>query len=203
MNYLTTKAVLDQVFSRIKDNSTALRVKMLAWLNSVMQDVINERAWVFLEKSASLTLVDNSVDLPADFGRETFLKNGIYVFTVSDRLSSEQAALVDSAGGEPFGYTLDTTSLTVHPSADGTLELHYVASFPAAWYSDGVDPTLFPIEFMPLFERYLLTCFYEYDVDESRWGSAAALDRRQLRTLKVLDNQRRPLPQLSSKGFVR
>ena len=201
MTYLSTKGVIDRVFTRIKDNSATLRVKMLAWLNSAMQDVVNERAWLFLEKTVTLPLVGSSVTLPTDFGRETFIKVGTSCLTVGDRLTPEEAEQVDDAGGEPFGYTVGPTTITIHPSTTGTLDLTYTAAF--SELEDSTDNTLFPSEFLPLFERYLLTCFYEYDVDESRWGAAARLDQKQLSTLKRLDNARKPLPQLNYKGMTR
>ena len=203
MNYLTTKSVLDRVFSRIKDNSSTLRVRMLGWLNSTMQDAVSKREWTFLEKTVSLTITDNAITLPVDFDRELFIRNGQYIFTVGDRLTAYMAAEADIAGGEPYGYTLDATSLTFHPSASGTAELTYQAVFPAAGYEDGTIPTIFPINWLPVFERCMITAFYEYDVDADRLPLSLQLDAEQIRAMKKLDNQRKAIPQLSPKGYVR
>lgn len=200
---MNTKTVLDRVFTRIKDNSPTLRVKMLGWLNSAMQDVVNERAWLFLDKTVSLPITASAITLPADFGRETFISVGYYLFTIGDRLTPEAAALADSYGGDPAGYTLDATVLTFHPSITGTANLTYTAAFPAAGYADDMTGTLFPDEFLPLFSQYLLTCFYEYDVDADRLPLGLQVNAEQLRRMKKLDNQRKPLPQLNAKGLVR
>ena len=200
---MNTKTVLDRVFTRIKDNSATLRVKMLGWLNSAMQDVVNERAWLFLDKTVTLSITAGTITLPADFGRETFIRVGDYLFTIGDRLTPQDAAIADGHGGDPHGYTLDATTLTFHNTLTGTAKLTYTATFPALGYDDGITDTLFPAEFLPLFERYLLTCFYEYDVDADRLPVGLQVNAEQLRRMKKLDNQRKPLPQLNRKGLVR
>lgn len=203
MSYLTTKSVLDRVFSRIKDNSPTMRVRMLGWLNSTMQDAVSKRQWTFLEKTASFAITDNAVTLPVDFDRELFIRNGSYVFTVGDRLTPFMAAESDIAGGDPYGYTLDATTLTFHPSASGTADLTYLAVFPSAGYEDDATPTVFPQYWLPVFERAMLTAFYEYDVDADRLPVSLQLDAEQIRTMKKSDNQRKAIPQLSPKGYVR
>jgi hypothetical protein len=200
---MNTKTVLDRVFTRIKDNSSTLRVKMLGWLNSVMQDVVNERAWLFLDKSVTLPITAGAIVLPADFGRETFIRSGDYLFTIGDRLAPQEAALADSYGGDPHGYTVEGATITFHPATTGTASLSYTAAFPALGYFDSTDETLFPDEFLPLFAQYLLTCFYEYDVDADRLPVGLQVNAEQLRRMKKLDNQRKPLPQLNAKGLVR
>lgn len=211
---MNTKTVLDRAFTRIKDNSATLRVKMLGWLNSAMQDVVNERIWLFLDKTVSLPITAGTITLPADFGREIFIKAGYYLYTVGDRQTPQNAAIADIVGGSlhygyvsgsNYGYTLDASTLTFHPSIPldtTTAALTYTAAFPVAGYTDGED-TLFPSEFLPLFERYLLTCFYEYDVDADRLPVGIQVNADLLRKMKKLDNQRKPLPQLNRKGMVR
>lgn len=204
MNYLTTKTVLDSAFSRTRVTDPTLRAKAVHWLRNAMRDVLNEREWVFLEKTATaLPVTDGEITLPADFGKEVFVKNGIYIFTTADRLTPSNAALADNCGGEPVGYTLTPTTLVFHPTTTGTADLTYVATLPTGGYTDGTDATIFPDEFEPLFERYLTTCFYEYDVDNDRLPVGLQLDAKMLRTLKKADNQRRPVPPLSRKGMVR
>lgn len=203
MNYLTTKSVLDTAFSRTRVNDPTLRAKAVHWLRSTMRDVLNERSWVFLEKTTTLAVTDSAIALPTDFGKEVFIKNGIYLFTTADRLTPQDAALADSCGGEPVGYTLSATSLTFHPTAAGTADLTYVATLPAGGYADNTDTTIFPDEFEPLFERYLTTCIYEYDVDNDRFPASIQLDAKMLRTLKKADNQRKAVPPLNRKGMVR
>lgn len=204
MNYLTTKSVLDTFFSRVKDNSSTLRGKAVYWLRSAMRDVLNERAWVFLEKTTlALTITDGAITLPTDFGKEVFIRTSNYLFTTKDRLTHEEAALADECGGDPVGYTLSASTITFHPAVTGTADLVYNATLPAAGYEDGTDPTIFPDEFEPLFERYLTTCFYEYDVDTDKMPLGVQLDAKMLRTLKKADNQRRAVPSLSAKGMVR
>ena len=203
MNYLTTKSVLDCLPTRVRDNSPTLRVKAASWLNTAMQDVLNERSWVFLEKTAALTITDSAITLPTDFGREVFIKNGLYIFTTADRLTHSDAARADAAGGEPVGYTIGTDTITFHPTATGSADLSYVAALPADGYVDGTDPTIFPVEFKPLFERCILTAFYEYDVDNDRLPIGLQLDAKMLRNLKRADNQRKAVPALDRKGMVR
>jgi hypothetical protein len=188
----------------VKDNSPALRVKMLDWLNSSMQDVWSERSWLFLEKTVDLAIVAGAITLPTDFGDEIFVRIGnSFIFTTGDNITPSDATRWDVAGGDPHGYTTDDTSLVFHPAASGTASLTYTAKFPAAGYADDTTNTIFPTEFTPLFERAMLTAFYEYDVDTDRAPVSIQIDQQQLRRLKKLDNQRRPLPQLHSRGYVR
>lgn len=204
MNYLTTKSVLDTFFSRVKDNSSTLRGKAVYWLCSAMQDVLSERAWVFLEKTTqALPITDGAVTLPTDFGKEVFIRTGNYLFTTKDRLTHEEAALADDCGGDPVGYTLSDDAITFHPAVTGTADLTYNATLPVGGYEDGTTPTIFPETFSPLFERYLTTCFYEYDVDTDKMPLGVPLDAKMLRTLKKADNQRRAVPALNPKGMVR
>lgn len=203
MNYLNTKQVLDLVFNRVRDNSPALRVKMLGWLNSLIQSVVNERAWTFLEKTVTLPITSGSITLPADFAGETFVKTGLFIFTTADRLTDADAERWDIYGGDPQGYTIANGLLTFHGTVSGTATLTYTAGFPAAGYADGVVDMVLPIEFMPLLERGLLTAFYEYDVDTDRLPVSLQIDQEALRKIKRLDNSRRPLPSLHPKGYVR
>lgn len=201
---MNCKQVIDSAFSRIKDNSAALRVKMLSWLNSTMREVVNDRAWTFLDVGpATLPITSNAVTLPTDFGQETFVKYGIYTFTTSSRLTPTEAARADLCGGDPVGYTIENGKLTIHPSAEGTLDLSYTAKVPAAGYADDTTATIFPDEFIPLFERYLLSAFYEYDADPEKLNFGAAINQSMLRNLRIADNQRRPVPALSRKGMLR
>lgn len=201
---LTTKSVLDRVFTRIKDNSGTLRAKMLGWLDSAMRDAWIERRWVFLEKSVTLTITSSAITLPADFGDETFMNvNGLYALTVGDHLSPTEAMKADFRGGEVYGYTKTSTTLTFHPATTGSVVLHYMAKMPDAGYEDGITDTIFPMEFLPLFERSLLTAFYEYDVNADLLPNGVRLDEVQLRKVKKADNLRRPLPPLNPQGMVR
>jgi len=201
---LTTQAVLDRVFTRIKDNSSTLRVKMLGWLDSAMRDAWSERAWIFLDKSVTLTLSGGSITLPADFGDETFLNVGDqYALTTGDKLTPTEALKADVRGGDVWGYTISSTAITLHPATTGTVTLYYTAKMPDAGYADDTTETIFPMEFLPLFERSLLAAFYEYDVDADRMPLGIQLDTEHLRKLKKLDNGRKPLPQLNNRGLVR
>jgi len=201
---LTTQAVLDRVFTRIKDNSSTLRVKMLGWLDSAMRDAWSERAWIFLDKSVTLTLSGGSITLPADFGDETFLNVGDqYALTTGDKLTPTEALKADVRGGDVWGYTISSTAITLHPATTGTVTLYYTAKMPDAGYADDTTETIFPMEFLPLFERSLLAAFYEYDVDADRMPLGIELDTEHLRKLKKLDNGRKPLPLLNNRGLVR
>ena len=204
MAALTTKAVLDRVFNRVKDNSPSLRVKMTDWLNSAMQSAWAERSWLFLEKKVDIAIVAGSITLPADFGDEIFIRIGnSFIFTTGDNLTPADAVRWDVAGGDPQGYTTDDTLLTFHPAVSGTATLTYTAKVPDVGYTDGTDDTIFPREFLPLFERALLEAFYEYDVDTDRLPNGIRLNTEEMRRMKKLDNGRRPLPQLSTRGYVR
>lgn len=204
MTYLTTKSILDRALSRVRDTSDTLRLKMLGWLNSAMQDLINEpRDWTFLERTVTLPLTSNALTLPADFNREVTVRTGNYLLTTNDRLSAPDAAYLDEAGGDPAGYTVSATTLTIHPAATGTADLTYTAQFPATDYADDTSDTLFPREFLPLFERAMVAQFYEYDVDNERMGLGAGIYAELARKAKALDNSRKPSPQLDYRGFPR
>lgn len=203
MTYLTTKQVLDKFFNRTRDNSSTLRVKALGWLNSLMTDVVNERPWLFLNKYVTLTIAANKITLPADFGLESTIAVSGVLLTDIDKLTEEEAFISDQGGGFIDGYTLDSTSITFHPSAEGAAVLNYSAQMPATDYVDSMAATIFPVEFIPLFERSLMTAFYEYDVDTDRLPLGLAVDKVQMSRMKKLDNSRKAIPKNNRNGFVR
>ena len=199
--YLTAKAVLDQVFSRIKDNSATLRVKMLAWLNSIVIDIANDRPWNFLEKSATITIANSTIVLPDDFSTESSITVGDIILTPQNMLNAPDAFYWSQSSGTLVGYTINESGIVLYPTTTGTAILDYTAR--VGGYSDDTTATVFPTEFLPLIERALLTAFYEYDVDTDRMPTSFQLDAKMLSSLKRFDNQRKSLYRSNPHGYKR
>lgn len=204
MAYLTTKQVLDKFLSRVRDNSAALRVKSLSWLNSLMTDVVNERTWEFLNRSVTLTITNNQITLPADFSIERSIEVGDYILTYANKLTDKEAFRSDqSQSGIVEGFTVEDGTITFHPSAEGSAILHYTAQIPSVGYADTAEATIFPLEFVTLFERALMTAFYEYDVNAELLPVGFGIDKTQMRRMKQLDNSRKAKPKVNSNGYIR
>ena len=78
--------------------------------------------------------------------------------------------------------------------------MRYIRLIPAAADSD--TATVWPWRFLPMFERSLLSAYYEYDGDQ-RGMPSLTLDRAELDLLKFADNMQKPIPKQSRKGFLR
>ena len=202
-SYLTTKAVLDAVFSRLRTNSVEHRARMVSWLNSAMLQVVNEpRAWNFLEKTATIAIADNIIPLPDDFGTENNIRIGDIILTPRHIITDIDAFYADlTAPTSLIGYSVQETGIEFHSSATGNAILNYTAR--VATYTDSADATVFPTEFLPLFERAMLTAWYEYDVDADRLPLSFQLDARMMQQMKALDNRRKGMPQFESHGYKR
>ena len=200
-SYLTVKQVLDSVFSRLRTNSAEHRARMVHWLNSAMLQVVNEREWNFLEKTATIAIADNIIPLPDDFGNEISIQVGDVILTSRHLITDTDAFYADLIDPNSLvGYSVQETGIEFHAAAAGTAILTYTAR--VATYADG-DTTVFPTEFLPLFERALLSAWYEYDVDEDRIPLSFQLEPKMLKQMKALDNRRRGMPRLNSNGFLR
>lgn len=200
MAWLTTKSVLDAVQSRIVDQSDNLRAKMLVWLNIAMQQVLNEpRDWEFLKKSASVTVTNSVITLPADFGDFLSLECGDYFYTTESQLTPDEVIM------EYEGFVIDELlgTLTIYPATiEVTATLKYKAAFPVTDYTDGTGATLFPAEFRPLFTRYVMTVRDEFDA-EAEASMSFKLDQLELKKMKALDNKRKAVPKINSHGYRR
>jgi hypothetical protein len=200
-SYLTTNAVLDAVFSRLRTTSADHRSRALSWLNSLTVQVANERAWNFLEKEVTIAIVDNVIALPDDFGEENSIEVEDIILIPQNIITDVQAFYADEYDPSGLiGYTVQETGIEFHATAIGNAILNYTAR--VATYADG-DTTVFPAEFLPLMERAILTAWYEYDVDADRMPLSFQLDAALLKQMKKVDNRRKAIPQLNSHGYVR
>jgi hypothetical protein len=167
-----------------------------------MVQVTNERAWNFLEKSATIAIVSNIIALPDDFGTEQYIKVGEIILTPRNIINDVDAfyAHLEDAG-ELIGYFVNETGIELHASATGTAILGYTARVQT--YTDDVIDTVFPLEFLPLFERAVLTAWYEFDVDADRLPSSFQIDAVLLKKLKELDNKRKAAYQMNPHGYTK
>jgi hypothetical protein len=199
--YLTTKGILDQVFSRVSDNTSTLRVRMLAWYNSLAIQVANERPWNFLNTTVNIPIVNSVIPLPDDFGTETSITVGNIILTPQNLLNAPESFYWGQTSGILAGYTVDETGIALFPTTTGTAALEYSKRVPT--YADDTTSTIFPTEFLPLLERSLLTAFYEYDVDSERMPMSFQLDAKMMSQVKKIDNQRKSLHRLNVHGYKR
>lgn len=204
MSFVQPKTILDNVLTRIPDNSAAMRAKCLIWLNEAMRAVIYEpREWEFSKKTVAGTITTNQITTPADFGRVLSITVDTTFLTPDEELTAEEAFDIDQAGGDnPVGYTIDSGVITLHPAAaDGPATLAYVAGMPTDYIDDAID-TIFPIEFSNLFTRAVVSVSYELEVDE-RTPTSLQLTAVELSKLKRLDNKRKATAKLTPAGYVK
>jgi len=197
MVFLTTKSVLDAVMLEVTDNSDAMRVKALAWLNQAVRDVLNQpRAWKFLEAVEVLSISNNQITLPAPASEVVYLKVGDSMFVPHDQLSDLEA--LDGC----VGYTRDTDgTITFEPGASGSCELKYETGLNTK-YADSEDSTIFPVELENLLiSGTLLRCF-KYDKD-GRFPAETELFKYQMSLAKSWDNRLKPLPKNDTHGYIR
>lgn len=194
MAYCNTKAIMDSALTRIQDNSTGMRTRLLSWLNDAMRSIANyPREWEFLKVSATLAVTANKATLPADFGRVRSIEAGVY--RLADPLSD------DDVFNEAIGFTVDATEITLSGLPDATsIVLKYLATMTAD-YADGTANTIFPLEYQDYFIRYLTSSAYEYDKDNDIIPSML-IQKEELKQLKALDNLRKPRPERSRNGYM-
>lgn len=202
MANLTPDEILDKVQARITDQSAAMRVKLLGWLNEIMHDVVNQpRNWQFLKKSASIAVAANALTLPADFGTLTSVQVGDRFFTPDEALTDEEAYFWNQITGEAEGYTISGSTLTFVP---GTSQTSATVKYNAvvADVIDDTTATIFPQEFRNILIAGTLMMFYEYDHDDN-YGSQVQLYQMEMKKLKALDNKKTPLPKRNPHGYIR
>lgn len=201
MNYLSPDRVLDDTLTMIQDNSTTLRVKLLSWFNLLVYKVMNERRWNSLQKKlASQTITSNTVTLPSDFesivnivGTNFFFDNN-YLLSDEDIFLSQQGATSISA--IPTGFGISGSTLTFYPAtSDTTCDIKYNPYITSA-YQDNITETIFPVQFLPLFVRTLVSIYDEFDADD-RTPLSISLNPQELSNIKKWDNQFQPLPKRS------
>jgi len=194
MDYCNTAAILTEALTRVHDNSTDMRTRLLSWLNSVMRSVANyPRKWEFLKKSATIAIGSGVFALPSDFGRVRSVNTGDYLFV--QPLSDSEVFQ------ERIGFTVGATSITLHELDDVTsIDLNYTAAMTAD-YTDVSTATIFPYECQTYFVRALVSAAYEYDKDNDILPSLG-LTEKELKQLRAMDNLRKPLPERSSRGYV-
>lgn len=204
MSFLTTKSILDATQTMIVDQTTAMRGKMLVWLNVAMQMIINEpRTWGFLSKTALLPVTANVITLPVDFSDFDNLTVGAYLFGNADMMTAAEAFI--ATGDRPLGFTIDErleTLLIIPGTTETTVTLAYKAGLPTGGYTDGTTTTIFPQEFLPLFIRYLLSARNEYD-EEDQFTLSLQMSTNELNTMKKLDTQRKAQAKISRHGYTR
>lgn len=207
MAFLTTAGVLTATQTFISDQTAALRLRMLTWLNLAMQSVINEpREWEFLKKTASLAVTSNVITLPTDFADFQSLTVGDYFLVPENMLTdTESFEVLETGGTIPLGFSINEMAgtLTILPgTTETTVTLAYKSGMPSTDYTDDSTATIFPLEFRPMFVRHLLTLRNEFDVEDQTIMSAQ-MSMAELKAMKKLDNKRKAVPKPSNHGYTR
>lgn len=190
---LNTGKVATSVLSLIQDNSTALRAKVIIWINMGLRALVTERTWLCMEKvSSTLSPVDGLYTLPTDFSKLLLITGPTFFLAESHRLIKSEVASITLVGqsGEPVGFTQTVTTLKLIPLSDVDITIDYEVSL--SDYGDDQD-TIFTNEFISVIERSIINFYYEYDMDE-RFGKSFRLDKELLKKLKIWDNLQQPLP---------
>ena len=200
---LTGKAILDAAMSHIQDKSTGMRSALTVWLNALFQKTHTERDWLFLHTAQGVTIEENKIIKPSDFGRLIYVQGSGWHLDAKHRLTDRESYEFtddNAADPTPAGFEEMATMLILRPGASGSAYLKYVKLIPAA--ADSTNPTVWPWSFLPLFERSLVTAYYEYDSDQ-RGMISLQLDPKELDRLKFDDNRQKPVPKQSRKGFLK
>jgi hypothetical protein len=203
---LTTAGVLNQVLTRIQDNSEEMRARLLAWFNVVGQMLYLERDWMCLEKvQRGIAIATNAIPKPTDYGRFVYAKHTTFFLQENDRLSDQEIADTEeeteaTTSTVATGFHEDADSIFFLPGAAGTADLKYQREIPA--YVDDDTETVWPDYFLPLYERSLLDAYYEFDRD-NRLAVSVQLDAGELLRLKEWENRQKPKPKLSPQGYLR
>lgn len=192
---LTTSDILDGALATIQDDSTAIRTKMLGWLNLCFQRLALDRDWPFLNKTCSLTVTANQITIPVDFASfVSASQTGNFFLLPKNQLTDEEAWKYASGvvgSTIPIGFTNDGTHITFYPGATGTVSLKYQQIVPT--YTDAATDTLFPTQLGNLFHRACLDFYYEYDMDE-RAAMSYQFDQAELKRVKYWFDRQKPMP---------
>lgn len=195
---ITTAQILDMAQSMVTDNTATSRAKMLTWLNVGMQDIASRRDWLFLQKTATITLTDGYSDWPVDCQRPVSFTIGDECIYPSDRMSDQDEARQIYGGYLGTRVATDADGFTVSPAADSCV-LKYIITVPT--YTDSATETVFPVEMMDVLWRLCVVRFYEFDFDE-RTPGAGQMFEQSLRLAKKWDNKHKPLPRREKRNIL-
>lgn len=172
----------------LTDNTAEARAKMLIWLNTGMQDIARIRPWMFLQKTATVTLTNSAADWPVDCAEPiSWTIDGQCIYP-SARMSD--ADLAAEEYGSTYRVATTQTGFTIYPDATSCV-LKYRQTVPV--YADDSAETVWPAEMMEVLWRLCVARFYEYDFDE-RTPGAGKLYERAISQAKKWDNRQKPLP---------
>jgi hypothetical protein len=211
---LNGKQIIDSAMTHTQDNSVTLRVRMLSWLNTAFQQAFLERDWLALELSeTSITITDNTITkTAATYGKFRFAQQfssdtqSGFVLQKNDRLSVQERFDLEedttsTDDRKAIGFFEDSTKIYFRYGALGILnELAYYRLVPIV--ADNTDDTVWPEYFLPLFERTLLSAYYEFDVDD-RLIVSVQLDAEEVSRIKKWENTQNPTPRNSTQGYLR
>jgi hypothetical protein len=198
---LTPVSILDNVLAKIQDNSDEIRVKMLGWLNNVIQRLSLE-PWDCLKKtSTSLTITGNAITLPSDFGSiMSVYQTDNFCLTKDNQLSAEEIYAIGTGVDIPLGFVISNSTLTFYPEATGTCIVDYLLEVPSC--IDDSTQLVFPVQFRPLIERACLTHYYEFDADD-RINVSASIETAEFGRLKEWNYKTEALPRFNNRGYIR
>lgn len=200
MEYLHTTILLDLALGKQHDTSNALWVKALDWLNEAMQKLYLERDWMCLDRTYDLTVANNAITKPDDYGRFRYAQSTTsgqeFFLDGRDRLTEREAyQYTDDAAANPVpvGFTESATAITFLPGATGDVTLGYTCILPSYAYD---SMTLLDVKFTNLLARSVLSAIYEYEQDQ-RTIPSIQLDASLLSALKAEENRQRPIAKKS------
>lgn len=182
---------IEKAWSKFADNSTTLREKMVGWFNEVARDILNQpRQWFFLQSGADISIVNDTITLPAGVREVLSIKIGETLLTSKNHLSLEEAdGYSGSTNNDTVGYTVSPGKvITLYPGGTGTATVRYTTDL-AADYAD-LAATIFPDEMMNLFVAGLRLHYYDY-MKDGRFTKEAQMYNYEMNNAKAWDNRRK------------
>ena len=168
---INTESILNDAISQIADQSTAMRAKLLIWLNNVMQDVAGakvKKPWKWLvEELTDQTLSGNAIARPSDYKYLYSVKSGSDWILTQKHIMTEDEIFTytdtTATNPTPIGYDETSMEIVFYPGATGTCDLKYIKEVPE--YSDSPSDTIFPLYMKNVLIQGTLAVYYDYDED--------------------------------------
>ena len=191
MANLTVTQVLDDALLNIQDNSATIRVRFLNWLNNAIQDIAIERDWQALQTSVDISVLNNRIAKPVDYGRCVQIHNVAsdyikFCVTTQHKLSDVESAQMSNRLAGGILWSEDSTGIIFNGTV--TFSSATLVYIPALTNYTEADTLPFPATFSNYFQRAILTTYYEWDMDE-RMSLSANLQKVSLKQLKHMENQ--------------
>lgn len=180
MYYLTGKAILDAAQTLHTDRTSGMRLKMLTWLNLIIQDLVIRRKWNWLRKTVTgQTITASGLTLPADYS---------------------EFVGIEFSDGSSHSFTESFTELEFSPEVTTgvTADLTYIQHISDV--SDTATATALPTYLKPALVNGVMSYAFIYDKDE-QYSVYPQIYEGEINKLKIHDNRFNALPTYTDIGY--